>query len=84
MKTGGEIIPVGFFWNCVRERRPLEDKHGVSFNTMKKIAKREDWTQMRNDYRLGAGLAAVIRAREKREQDLKATHRPQRPHARRR
>lgn len=38
--------------------RPLADKYGIPHATLKQRAKRELWTQQRNDYRLKIGLEA--------------------------
>lgn len=52
--------------------RPLAAKHGVSFNTLKGRAKREQWSQLRAEYRLSMGLESVRRTAartERRKQD---------------
>lgn len=52
--------------------RPLAAKHGVSFNTLKGYAKREQWSQLRAEYRLSMGLESVRRTAartERRKQD---------------
>ena len=45
--------------------RPLAAKHKVSFRTLSDRAKREMWTQKRNDYRLQIAIKARDKARNK-------------------
>lgn len=54
-------------WTAIREEyitgdiglRPLAEKHGVSFNTLKDHVKREAWGEDRRAYRLMMGIPVV-------------------------
>lgn len=43
--------------------RPLAQKHGVSFDTLKWRAKHEEWSRLRDEYRIETGVQAVSKPR---------------------
>lgn len=45
--------------------RPLAEKYGLSFTSVKDHARREGWTQMREEYRLRVGKEAAQKAAAK-------------------
>ena len=55
-------------WTAIREDyvqgdigyRPLAEQYGVSFNTLKQVAKRESWAMRREEYRRGLGLEVQL------------------------